>query len=171
MGQAEGRSYTNTRRAPLCTQINFPLLYPDVSDAVSVAVSIKIPVLSVISLSLAAAGQAGIDLIRLLSSKIPSARRSEIAIQSIFHRSPGRNNRCRCHPNVNRFPPLHRSTVTRVVFSFSLFFIFYFFFFNRQPHVHFSSTTFHLSSPHRPLYFTSVRVIYAFSRATERIYL
>lgn len=53
---AEVILHKRAMRVPLCIQINFPLLYPDVSDTAPVAVSIKILMLSVISLSLAVTG-------------------------------------------------------------------------------------------------------------------
>lgn len=49
------RLHKHAKCARHCVQINFPLLYPDVSDTVPVAVSIKILMLPVISLSLAVA--------------------------------------------------------------------------------------------------------------------
>lgn len=53
--RAEVILHKREMRAPLYIQINFPLLYANVSDTAPVAVSIKILMLSVISLSLAAA--------------------------------------------------------------------------------------------------------------------
>lgn len=53
--RAEVILHKREMRAPLYIQISFPLLYADVSDTASVAVSIKILMLSVISLSPAAA--------------------------------------------------------------------------------------------------------------------
>lgn len=72
MGHTQASLHKHAKCARHCVQINFPLLYPDVSDTVPVGVSIKILMLPVISLSLAVAGYR-IDLTRLLSSKIPSA--------------------------------------------------------------------------------------------------
>lgn len=146
MGHTQASLHKHAKCARHCVQINFPLLYPDVSDTVPVGVSIKILMLPVISLSLAVAGYR-IDLTRLLSSKIPSA--------TLW------NNNLVDFSLAEQSLPL---SSTRTFFSFysdPCNLSFFFLFFNRQLRVHFSSTIFHLFFSALSYHILRIRVIYS----------